>query len=368
MRDEGKTKEDFGELSRAELINELGGMRQRIAELEAVDIERKRVEKELRESQERYRALFEQAADSIVLIDAETGALVEFNDRAHENLGYTREEFQKLKVPDFEVIESAEEVAKHIEKIIKEGADTFETQHRTKDGEIRDILVSSRAISIAGRHFVQSTWRDITERKRAEEIIRQLAYHDDLTGLPNRRLFDDRLTLELVHAQRNQQRLAVMLLDLDHFKHVNDRLGHSVGDLLLQAVGERLTSLLRKSDTVARMGGDEFMLLLPEITSGEDVVKIAAKILEAFREPFAFGDPQSLGLRTKGHELHITTSIGIAMYPEDDEDGDTLMKHADIAMYSAKDQGRDNYQRYTLVPNMWVRSCHFSGFCPATND
>ncbi len=195
MKNQDKTKE--------QLIAELIGLRQRVAELEVADTEpkqaeerlakleedkqlmeiiasaigveekRKQAEEALRESEERYRAIFEQAADSIVLIDAETGALVEFNDRAHENLGYTREEFERLKIPVLEVIESAGEVARHIEKIIREGADTFETKHRTKSGEIRDILVSSRAIPIRGRDFVQSIWRDITERKRAEEDIRQ---------------------------------------------------------------------------------------------------------------------------------------------------------------------------------------------------
>ena len=183
--------------------------------------------------------------------------------------------------------------------------------------------------------------RDITERKRAEETIKRLAYHDSLTGLPNRRLFNDRLTLALAHAQRSQQKLAVMLLDLDHFKEVNDTLGHSVGDKLLQAVGERLTSLLRKEDTVARMGGDEFMLLLPEIAQVEDAAEVAQKVLEALRKPFVLN----------GHELHVTTSIGIAMYPDDGEDEDTLMKNADIAMYRAKDGGRDNCQRYTPAMN-----------------
>jgi len=140
----------------------------------ALDItERKQAEEALRESEEKYRAIFEQAADSIVLVDGETGALLEFNERALENLGYTREEFRRLKIPDFEVIESAEEVAKHIEKIIREGADTFETKHRRKDGQIRNIVVSSRAISIGGKDFVQSIWRDITERKQAEEALRK---------------------------------------------------------------------------------------------------------------------------------------------------------------------------------------------------
>jgi diguanylate cyclase (GGDEF)-like protein len=174
------------------------------------------------------------------------------------------------------------------------------------------------------------------ERKRAEETIRQLAYHDFLTGLPNRRLFHDRLNVEIARAHRNRQKLAVMLLDLDNFKDVNDTLGHSVGDQLLQAVGERLTSLLRQSDTVARMGGDEFMLILPESDGDEDAVAVAVKVLEAFRKPFEFD----------GHEIRITTSVGIALYPDDGEDWDTLMKNVDIAMYRAKDRGRDNVQRY----------------------
>ena len=134
--------------------------------------EPKRTEEALRESQERYQAIFDQAADSIVLIDSETGAFVEFNERAHENLGYTRKEFQKLKITDFEIIESAEEVARHIEKIVKDGADSFETKHKNKSGEIRDIHVSSKSISIRGINFVQSMWRDITERKQAEDELR----------------------------------------------------------------------------------------------------------------------------------------------------------------------------------------------------
>jgi len=135
--------------------------------------EHKKTAEAMQESEQKYRAIFEQAADSIVLIDRQTGELVEFNDRAYENLGYTREEFQRLKIPDFEVFESSEQVAKHITKIVGQGADAFETKHRTKSGEIRDILVSSRPISIGGRDFVQSIWRDITERKQAEQYLKR---------------------------------------------------------------------------------------------------------------------------------------------------------------------------------------------------
>jgi diguanylate cyclase (GGDEF)-like protein/PAS domain S-box-containing protein len=205
------------------------------------------------------------------------------------------------------------------------------------DIELLGLFATQAAIAIRNARLYEEAQREIAERMRAEEIIQQMAYHDDLTGLPNRRLLNDRLTLELAHAHRNRQKLAMMLLDLDHFKEVNDTLGHSVGDKLLQAVGDRLTGLLRKGDTVARMGGDEFMLLLPGITRLEDVDKTAQKILEAFRRSVEFDS----------HEIHITTSIGITLYPDDGEDSDTLMKNADIAMYRAKGGGRDNYQRYT---------------------
>jgi PAS domain S-box-containing protein len=135
--------------------------------------ERKRAEEALRESEEQYRAVFEQAIDSILLIDAQTGALVEFNDKAHQALGYTREEFEKLRIPDYEAIESPEEVANHLKKIVEEGADIFETKHRTKGGEIRDVEVRTRAISIRGRDFIQAIFHDISERKRAEEALRE---------------------------------------------------------------------------------------------------------------------------------------------------------------------------------------------------
>jgi PAS domain S-box-containing protein len=140
--------------------------------------ERKQAEKALQESKERYRAIFEQAADSILLVHGETGAMVEFNERAHKSLGFTREEFQNLRISDFEDIESKEDVANHIREIIKKGADSFETKHKTKTGEIRNIQVSSRTISIGGENFIQSICRDVTELKRAEQVLQK--EHDEL--------------------------------------------------------------------------------------------------------------------------------------------------------------------------------------------
>lgn len=175
------------------------------------------------------------------------------------------------------------------------------------------------------------------QRERAEETIRQMAYHDSLTGLPNRLLFNDRFTLSLAQAKRNKQKLAIMILDLDKFKEVNDTLGHHTGDHLLKDVGKRLAVLLRKTDTVARLGGDEFIILLSTIKRYNDATEIAHKIMQAFQEPFVIDD----------HEIHNTTSIGIAIYPRDGGDIATLIKNADIAMYRAKEQGRNRYCCYT---------------------
>jgi len=202
------------------------------------------------------------------------------------------------------------------------------------DGSLSGIL--DRLGNLAG--FVLML-NDITERRRYEDTIHHLAYHDALTGLPNRVLLSDRLGQALASANRTDTRGALMILDLDRFKDVNDTLGHSMGDLLLKAVGERLLGLLRKSDTVSRMGGDEFVLLLPTITSAESAALTAAKIITAFREPFA----------CNGHTLNVTASIGIADFPDDGNDAETLLKNADIALYRVKEQGRNNFQRYTAV-------------------
>jgi diguanylate cyclase (GGDEF)-like protein/PAS domain S-box-containing protein len=183
--------------------------------------------------------------------------------------------------------------------------------------------------------------RDVTERKRAEEIVRHLAYHDALTDLPNRTLFKDRLTQALAQARRKERTVAVLFLDLDHFKVVNDTVGHGEGDRLLRRVAERLTGRLRDGDTVARVGGDEFALVLSEITQVEDAAEIAERILRDFRRPWVL----------QGQEFLVTTSIGIALYPGDGDDAETLLRNADTAMYRAKESGRDSYQLYTAAMN-----------------
>ena len=174
------------------------------------------------------------------------------------------------------------------------------------------------------------------ERKRTETAMRSMAYHDALTGLPNRILLNDRLEMALLQAERNSSLVALLYIDFDHFKQINDTLGHDVGDELLQSVGNRLKECLRQQDTVARLGGDEFILLLPEITSQEDAGKLAQKLLEKIRPTF----------NIEQHELNITLSIGIALYPADGTSAKNLIKCADEALYRAKNKGRDCYQYY----------------------
>ncbi|NJO79266.1 MAG: GGDEF domain-containing protein, partial [Cyanobacteria bacterium RM1_2_2] len=192
------------------------------------------------------------------------------------------------------------------------------------------------ANQIVGRVW---SFRDVTQEKQAEAIVQHQAFHDPLTNLPNRALFDQRLDDALTDAHHNakanhEKMMAVMFLDLDRFKIVNDTLGHAIGDLLLQNVVHRLTACLRENDLLARWGGDEFVLLLPQMNSREDASVVAYKLIAAFQSPFLL----------KGHNLKITISVGIAICPEDGTDASILLQNADAALYRAKKLGRNNYQ------------------------
>ena len=196
--------------------------------------------------------------------------------------------------------------------------------------------------AVTGMSMIACLLEDEREASELATVeMEHLAYHDALTGLPNRPLFMDRLILALAQSSRTNQKLAVFFLDLDRFKDINDSLGHSTGDGLLKAVAERIRRCIREGDTVARFGGDEFTLLIPRIDHVEDAAKIAQKILETLKIPFSILD----------HELFVTTSIGISVYPGDGSDPETLVRNADTAMYRAKDQGRDNYQLYAPAMN-----------------
>ncbi|MDO8413812.1 MAG: EAL domain-containing protein, partial [Gallionellaceae bacterium] len=185
-------------------------------------------------------------------------------------------------------------------------------------------------------HYI-AVFSDISERKSVEERLAYMAQHDFLTDLPNRVLLMDRLAQAIVYAEREHHKVAIMFLDLDSFKGINDTLGHQIGDKLLQSVASRIRSAARASDTVSRQGGDEFVIMLPDIEDADAVSLIAAKLLEAISQPYLID----------GNEIDITTSIGISVFPEDGRDSDVLIKYADAAMYHAKANGRNNYQFFT---------------------
>jgi diguanylate cyclase (GGDEF)-like protein/PAS domain S-box-containing protein len=308
--------------------------------------ERKQAEEALRESEEKYKTIIENIEDGYLEV-APDGTPLFFNRVWLNMIGYSRDEFTVMNVRHLMDEEAAGQLSRIFEDVYETGKSSrgIEFQMTQKDGDRINVEISvSLILDTKGKRAGISNFiRDVTEQKKAEETIRRLAYHDSLTGLPNRLLCRDRLNMALTRAKRHGQYFAVMMLDLDKFKDVNDTLGHHMGDRLLQEVSELLTGLLRKVDTVARMGGDEFLLLLPEIQKIEDSIMIAQKIIDSFQTPFVID----------GYEIHITTSIGIASYPDDSDDVDTLVKHADIAMYRAKESGRNNYQRF--ISSMVIR-------------
>ncbi len=234
------------------------------------------------------------------------------------------------------------------ESIISTGEWHGEIWNRRKSGEVYPEWLSITAIrNYQGEvsHFV-AVFHDISELKHNEEKLEFQAFHDALTELPNRILFNDRLETAIAHAKRNEQKLAVLFMDLDDFKHVNDSLGHYAGDLLLQEVAKRLKTCSREEDTVARMGGDEFTMIIQEVTDDRIPVEVANRVLNRISEEFVI----------LGNELYLGASIGITIYPLDGEDCETLTKNADLAMYKAKGTGKNNYAFFT--PDMHQSAVH----------
>jgi diguanylate cyclase (GGDEF)-like protein len=211
-----------------------------------------------------------------------------------------------------------------------------EILQRRRDGETFPTWATANALrDEQGRvtHYV-SVWRDVSALKQAEQQLQQLAFYDSLTGLANRALFNDRLGIAVLNARRRKTNLAVMYIDLDRFKFVNDSLGHAAGDQLLIEVAQRVKRCVRTTDTVARMGGDEFTVLLADSGAQDDAVQIAGRIVEAVARPVSL----------RGQDVYVGASIGIALYPQDAQDAEAIKKHADVAMYEAKLAGRGQYR------------------------
>ncbi len=429
------------------------------------DVDQARHQEEvLRESEERYRQMFENNTSVKLLIDAGDGAIVDANPAAADFYGYPLETLRRMNIAQLNQL-SVEEVRAEMALADQQQRRYFNFRHRLANGELREVEVHSGPVLLRGRRLLYSiihditarrraeeqlrlsakvfegasegivicdrnnrimsvnrafveitgyaeaevqgrdprvlnsgrhdaaffanlwhhlktagTWQgeiwnrrkggevypewlsittvrdeagevsnyvavfaDVSERKRNEEHIRFLAEHDYLTGLPNRSLLHDRLQQAIALAERNDESLALMFIDLDRFKNINDSLGHQVGDQLLQEVGRRIQACVRSADTVSRPGGDEFIILLPSIETPQDAARVAEKLLESLNRPYQLG----------GHELVITASIGIAVFPEDGRDFQTLVKNADAAMYYSKEAGRDSFHFFT--PDMNAR-------------
>ena len=312
------------------------------------------VQSRLEKSEALHRYIVNSSPDIVFMLD-ETGHICFINNKVESLLGYQPSE---LCGQHFRHILDDRDVAR--------GTYALQGPNISADNpRVLEVRLKTRGSRKATRHFEitafpvdPQTWpqtgktqggctgqparyygiaRDVTERKEAEAFINFQAYHDLLTRLPNRALFKDRLELAITHARRSQQKLAVMFLDLDRFKVVNDTLGHAMGDRLLQAVTHRLEKCLRRGDTLSRFGGDEFTLLLPSIHGNDDARNIARKLIHALKAPFQLGD----------HEVFVGVSIGISVFPEAGETMDLLIQNADIAMYHVKARGKDGYRFYS---------------------
>lgn len=229
----------------------------------------------------------------------------------------------------------------HQEEQEKNIDDRTELTGCRKDGSVFALECAINPFYASDKCFITIMLRDVTERKQYEEIIRHQAFYDALTDLPNRLLLKERVMLEVARAERNKNKLAVLYLDLDRFKLINDTLGHDSGDKVLQEIGHRLKEVLRTTDTVARLGGDEFAMLLPDLVSEEYLGKICKNILEEIKKPMIIS----------GYEIFLTASIGVSIYPDDGNDPDFLLSNADVAMYQAKEKGKNNFQLYTAALN-----------------
>ena len=293
-------------------------------------------EEAVRDSETRYRLLFEQNAAGVCLARV-SGRIVDCNATFAALVGYVPEELKKRDLSD--IFDRSDAVIDDVRKGLGETPTVrgMEIVARRKNGDQMFLLANISLLGQGDNALLHMTAVDITDRKRVQQQVEFQAYHDALTQLPNRRLFVERLEMSLLAAKRARESVAVLFIDLDRFKIVNDTLGHDVADVLLVEIAQRLRSCVRQTDTVARHGGDEFTVILPDLHQPEDAAQVAEKILERVIEPVVIGS----------HSIEVSVSIGIAVHPFDGTDIETLLRNADDAMYRAKQAGRNNYQLCT---------------------
>ena len=303
----------------------------------AIAIARDREERALRASESRFRLLAESSPDAVLIQSEER--IVFVNQAMINLLGAASAEDLLGRPATFMVASEDQESEKQLRAPTFAGhlGTPVERTYQRLDGSAVEVEIAVAALVFDNKPAAQVTVRDITQRKKADARIEQLATHDTLTGLPNRALALDRITQMIAHARRVQGQFAVIFLDLDRFKVLNDAFGHPFGDAVLKLVGHRMSDLVRESDTVARQSGDEFLILLDDLRKSADAYIIVQKIVDAFEQP----------LTVQGREVFVTASIGVTVYPQDAESAEGLIDAADAAMYRAKDLGRNTYQFFT---------------------
>ena len=304
--------------------------------------ERQQAEAALKASQEKFAKAFHSSPDAITITERDSGRFIEVNEGFYRLTGYSAKEVIGISTMDINVWANPEERARMIEQVQREGhAHPLEMHGQHRDGSIKLVEVSVEPIELNNTPCLLLTARDIGELKAAQAQVQHLAYHDPLTNLPNRALLMDRLSQQIALLRRHNLRGALLFLDLDHFKHINDSLGHPVGDTVLKIITARLEASVRLEDTVARLGGDEFVVLLSGLEGSRELVEEKVRgLADTLRELLA--EPMSLD----GQRLQVTPSIGVALIPDHGATPADLLKRADIALYRAKDSGRNTTQLF----------------------
>jgi diguanylate cyclase (GGDEF)-like protein/PAS domain S-box-containing protein len=313
-----------------------------------VDItEARRAQAALRASEARFRRVTESAQDVVAIVSPE-GIVTYASSAVETMLGLSAEELIGQSVFEHVHAEDIERLRDRFAAVVDGTGqrEALEFRHQHKDGAWRWFeALATNCLDEPAVNGVVINLRDVTERKSAQEKVLHLAYHDTLTGLPNRTLLQDRIGQAIARTRRRSRKLAVMFIDLDNFKHVNDTMGHDMGDLLLKQAAARLQASVRAQDTIARQGGDEFIVLVEDLVDGEGALTVAQKIQGQFREP----------IRLPAGEAHVSASIGIALFPDDAGDAATLLKNADTAMFHSKAAGKNTYQFFTPQMNIAVK-------------
>lgn len=287
------------------------------------------------------------ASNEIYIFDSEKFEIEEANTTACRNLGYpTSDSLKRLSYSDVAQLAWTDGLGELAQPLTSEEKSLviFEACHKRENGSIYPVEVKMQLLEPKAPNLILAIVEDKTDQKTMETKMNQMAFYDNLTGLPNRNLLIDRFELLIAQAQRRNNKVAALFLDLDNFKSVNDSLGHQIGDQYLKEIAQRLKSCLRKEDTVGRLGGDEFVLLLANLDQEEEAAKLSEKVLQQFSKSFDLA----------GNEIFACFSIGISFFPNDGKDAETLLKHSDMAMYRAKEKGGNNYQIFTSAMNAQV--------------